>query len=332
MSKMLKSLGLVAMLALVLVLAACGSDSEEGTDGEDSNNGEEQQENAEGSNGEESESDSEGSSEEENAQVGEGKEIELVYVEWDSEVASTNVVGQVLKNLGYDVTVTPIDNAVMWQSVASGDADAMVAAWLPATHGDLHAEYKDQLVDLGENLTGAKIGLVVPTYMEDVTSISDLSNYAEDLDQKITGIEPGAGVVKAAESAVETYPALEGWQVETSSSGAMATALGEAIDNEEPIVVTGWTPHWKFAEYDLKYLEDPEKSFGEAEVIKTMARQGLEEDLPNAYKILDQFSWESADMEEVMLEIQNGADPAEAAAAWVEENQDKVSKWTEGVE
>src|SRR5699024_10396493 len=97
----------------------------------------------------------------------------LVYVEWDSEVASTNVVGHVLENLGFDVTLTPVDNAVMWQAVAGGEADGMVAAWLPGTHGDLYEQYQDDLEDLGENLEGAKIGLVVPKYM-DIDSIEDL--------------------------------------------------------------------------------------------------------------------------------------------------------------
>jgi len=32
------------------------------------------------------------------------KEVNLAYVEWDTEIASTNVVGQVLEDLGYDVT------------------------------------------------------------------------------------------------------------------------------------------------------------------------------------------------------------------------------------
>ncbi|SFJ63587.1 glycine betaine/proline transport system substrate-binding protein [Halobacillus dabanensis] len=157
-------------------------------------------------------------------------------------------------------------------------------------------------------------------------------NYGEEMGYEITGIEAGAGVVGAAESAVEEYENLNGWEVSTSSSGAMATALGEAIENEEPIVVTGWTPHWKFAKYDLKYLEDPKEVFGGEEQIKTMVREGLEEEKPNAYKILDQFSWEAADMESIMLEISNGTDVAEAAQNWIEENQDKVGSWTEGTE
>src|SRR5699024_3995609 len=81
------------------------------------------------------------------------------------------------------------------------------------------------------------------------------TNYSEEVNYTITGIEPGAGVFQASEKAVEEY-GLDGWEVQASSSGAMASALGSAIDNEEPIIVTGWTPHWKFAKYDLKYLED----------------------------------------------------------------------------
>ncbi|WP_099157331.1 glycine betaine ABC transporter substrate-binding protein [Virgibacillus ndiopensis] len=293
-----KRLGIAAGLSLSLVAAGCSSD--EGSSSEGS-----------------SDSDSEAS-----------KEIELSYVEWDTEVASTNVIAKVLEDQGFDVKVTPLDNAVMWESVASGETDGMVAAWLPGTHGDLYKQYKDKLEDLGTNLEGAKIGLVVPKYM-DANSIEDLDSQA---DKTITGIEPGAGVVKAAETAVEEYSNLDGWKVQTSSSGAMATALGEAIENEEPIIVTGWSPHWKFQKYDLKYLEDPKGSFGDAEEIKTMVRQGLKEDMPNAYKILDQFQWDPADIEAVMLEIQNGTDPEEAAAAWVEENSDKVAEWTKGVE
>ena len=199
---------------------------------------------------------------------------------------------------------------------------------VPGTHVAQFAEYGDKMVDLGPNLEGAAIGLVVPTYMEDVNSIEDLADHAN---KTITGIEPGAGVVAAAERALDDYENLEGWEVQTSSSGAMATALGQAYENEEEIVVTGWSPHWKFQKYELKYLEDPKGTFGEAESIHTMARQGLEEDLPEAYKVLDNFNWTSEEMEVVMTAIQDGEDPEDAAVAWVEANQDRVAEWTEGI-
>jgi glycine betaine/proline transport system substrate-binding protein len=156
-------------------------------------------------------------------------------------------------------------------------------------------------------------------------------NYGEQMNYSITGIEPGAGVFKAAENAVDEY-GLTGWEVQASSSGAMATALGEAIENEEPIIVTGWSPHWKFAKYDLKYLEDPKGVFGEAETINTMVRKGLEEEQPEAYQVLDNFEWTPDDLEEVMLKVSDGEDPKDAAAEWIADNEDKVSGWTEGVD
>ncbi|MEQ7179311.1 ABC transporter permease/substrate binding protein [Enterococcus thailandicus] len=253
----------------------------------------------------------------------ETKKINLSYVEWDTEVASTNVVGEVLRQMGYDVTMTPLDNSIMWESIAKGESDGMVSAWLPKTHGSQYAQYKDQIVDLGANLKGAKVGLVVPDYM-DVDSIADLTNQAN---KKIIGIEPGAGVVNAAENTINTYDNLADWTVETSSSGAMTVALGQAIKKQEPIVITGWSPHWMFAKYELKYLEDPKNGMGSEEQIHTMVRKGLKEDQAEAYKVLDQFNWTKEDMEEVMLEINNGKDPQEAAKTWIENNQDKVASW-----
>lgn len=267
----------------------------------------------------------ESSEEDESADAGDlGEEsIEIPYVEWDSEVASTHVIQQVLESEGYDVEITPLDNAVMWESVASGQTDAMVSAWVPLTHGELFEEHEGNLEDLGPNLEGAKIGLTVPEDFP-IDSIADLSDEA---DQVITGIEPGAGVVQAAENAVEDYDNLDGWEVQTSSSGAMATELGQAIDNGDEIVVTGWTPHWKFQSYDLKYLEDPEGTFGDAETINTLVREDFEADSPRAYEILNNFYWEPSDMEAVMLEIEEGVSPDEAAENWINDNQDTVDEW-----
>lgn len=253
----------------------------------------------------------------------EDKKIALSYVEWDTEVASTHVIGEVLKDAGYNVSLTPLDNAIMWESVSKGETDAMVAAWLPGTHGEQYKQYKSKVDDLGENLKGAQLGIVVPAYM-DVDSIEDLTDQAS---KKITGIEPGAGVVSAAEKTQKAYSNLADWTVETSSSGAMTVALGQAIKNKEEIVITAWSPHWMFAKYDLKYLEDPKGTMGTEETIHTMARKGLEKENPEAYNILKNFHWTKEDMESVMLAINNGTDPEQAAREWVDSHSDEVAKW-----
>jgi len=161
---------------------------------------------------------------------------------------------------------------------------------------------------------------------------SSEDSLGEQVDYKIIGIEPGAGIMQATENALEEYENLADWDLVESSSAAMASELQKAYEKEEPIIVTGWTPHWKFAKFDLKYLEDPKGIYGEAETIDTYVRKGLKEDQPSAYTVLDQFVWTPDDMAAVMVEIQEGADPADAAANWVEENSDKVAEWTNGAE
>ncbi|MBD2844849.1 glycine betaine ABC transporter substrate-binding protein [Paenibacillus sp. IB182496] len=264
----------------------------------------------------------------------EDKEITLAYVAWDSEIASTNVVREVLESkLGYTVEMLQVDAGPMYVGISDGSADAMVAAWLPSTHGENYYEpNKDKFEDLGPNLEGTKTGLVVPAYM-DIASIEDLqgAEVGETVDYTITGIEPGAGIMSATATAIEAYD-LSDWNLLESSSAAMATVLKDAYANEDPVIVTGWTPHWMFAEMDLKYLDDPQEVFGGEEHINTLVRLGLQDDHPDAYTFLDQFAWEASDMEAVMIDILNGASEEEAAAKWVEANSDKVDAWLEGIE
>lgn len=158
----------------------------------------------------------------------------------------------------------------------------------------------------------------------------EVTDLGEGLDYTITGIDAGAGVMQSTEQAIEDYD-LD-LDLKASSGAVMTQSLGDAIANEEPIIVTGWTPHWKFVEYDLKYLDDPKETFGGEETINTFARLELENDKPNAYTILDQFNWETQDMESVMLDISEETDAEEAARNWVDDNQDMVDEWIDGAD
>ncbi|MBD2846973.1 glycine betaine ABC transporter substrate-binding protein [Paenibacillus sp. IB182496] len=256
-------------------------------------------------------------------------QIRLAYVAWDSEIASTYVVKEVLEQkLGCQVELLQVDAGPMFAGISDGSADAMVAAWLPTTHAAYIEQYGDQLVDLGPNLNGTRIGLVVPQYME-IASIDQLASDAavgDAVQHRIIGIEPGAGIMMSTRAAMDTY-GLEDWTLLESSSAAMAQELDKAYRAKEPIVVTGWTPHWMFAKMELKYLEDPQNVYGGAEQIHTMTRKGLESDMPEAAAVLDRFEWTPEDMAEVMLEIADGEEPQAAAKAWVDGHPDKVGEW-----
>lgn len=256
------------------------------------------------------------------------KEIKLAYVAWDSEIASTHVVKEVLEQkLGYTVEMLQVDAGPMWTGIANGSADAMVAAWLPTTHESYVSDNSGKFEDLGPNLIGTKLGLVVPAYM-DIASIEDLNDeLGNSMKYTIVGIEPGAGLMMATEKVLDEYGLKDKWKLLSSSSAAMTQELEKAYSNKEPIIVTGWTPHWKFAKMDLKYLEDPKSVYGQDEQIHTIVRNGLKDAQPDAYKFLDAFQWSPDDMAEVMIQIVDGASPEEAAKAWVEANSDKVDAW-----
>ena len=134
-----------------------------------------------------------------------------------------------------------------------------------------------------------------------------------------------------ASNALEDY-GLDQWRLVEGSSAAMVATLKKSYDAEKPIIVTGWSPHWMFASFKLKYLDDPQGVFGGAEGIHTLVRKGLDKDAPGAYTILDQFSWEPSDIENVMVDISDGMDEDEAAEKWIASNPDKVAEWTNGAQ
>lgn len=255
------------------------------------------------------------------------KKVELLYVEWASEVASTNLVKAVLQEkMGYEVVMTPVSAAAMWQGMASKDGDAMVAAWLPTTHGHYLEKMKEQVVDLGPNLVGTRIGLVVPSYVT-IDSIAELNANAEKFDGDIIGIDPGAGLMSKTEEALEAYK-LDNIELMVGSGATMTAALANAIKQEEWVVVTGWSPHWKFASWDLKYLEDPKGIFGGEEKIHTIVRTDLQEDMPEVYQFLDNFNWSLEDMQQVMVwNREKEVKPYENAKRWIAENPEKVEAW-----
>jgi glycine betaine/proline transport system substrate-binding protein len=167
----------------------------------------------------------------------------------------------------------------------------------------------------------------------EATEETEATPVGEQVDYTIVGIDPGAGLMNITiNDVLPEYGLEDDWTVTESSGAAMAAALASAYENEEPIIVTGWSPHWKFSEFDLKYLEDPLNLYGGAEDVHTIARLGLEEDHPNAYQLLDQFQWEPEHIEYVMALINDGMNPDAAAAQFVSENEDLVATWTESVD
>ena len=263
----------------------------------------------------------------EEPELEEKETVRIAYVDWVSEIASAHVVKAVLEDrLGYNCVLLSVTAVSMWESVAAGDQDAMIAAWLPTLQQHYYEAVKDDIELLGPNLEGVEMGLVVPSYVP-VNSIAELGEYAAEFDNKIIGIDPEAGLMGSTLEAMKIY-GLDKFDLVSGSDMTMTSALEIAYDEGRWIVVTGWTPHWKFARWDLKYLNDPESLYGTAEYIGTVVRQGLADDMPEVYAFFDNFYWTAVDMEQVMLWFsEEGLSAEEAAERWVAENSEMVDKW-----
>lgn len=255
------------------------------------------------------------------------KQVSIGYVDgWSDSVATTHVAAEVIKQkLGYDVDLKPVATGIMWQGVATGKLDAMLSAWLPVTHGEYWAKNKDKVVDYGANFKEARIGLIAPEYVT-ATSVADLKG-SSDFKQKIVGIDAGSGVMLKTDQAIKDYD-LTGYKLQASSGAAMTSELGRAYAKQQPIVVTGWVPHWMFAKWKLKFLDDPKGVYGAAETVNSIGSKELEGKAPEVAQFLRKFSWQSKDeIGEVMLAIQEGAKPDAAAKDWVAKHPERVKEW-----
>ena len=252
--------------------------------------------------------------------------IKMVYVNWAEGIAMTNLAKVILEDkMDYTVELTMADVAPIFTSLASGDQDVFMDAWLPVTHQSYMKEYGDELETLGTNFEGARIGLVVPEYMN-IQSIEELNDLALDLEGQIIGIDSGAGIMSTAETAIEEYGLS--LSLLPGSGPAMTASLETAISKELPIVVTGWEPHWKFARWDLKFLEDPKGVFGESETIYTIARNNFSEDMPQVAKFFDNFEMSSQELGDLMGAIADSSeDPDVVAKEWMDAHPELVSSW-----
>ncbi len=251
--------------------------------------------------------------------------IKLGYVQWVCAEASVHLAQAVIMDkLGYEATVTSLEAGALFAAVADGSLDAHTTASLPLTHKDYMEQYGDQLDDYGRVYDDTRIGLVVPEYV-DIDSIEELKDTAGKFENRIVGIDGGAGIMLATEQAIEDYD-LDMELIE-SSDMAMTAALDDAYMKEEWIVVTGWTPHWKFAKYDLKFLDDPQKVYGDAQHIHVMARLGLEQDASDVASFLKNYHLEEGQLGAIIGAVADGAKPLDAARAWMAENEDTVEGW-----
>ena len=219
----------------------------------------------------------------------------------------------------------------MWTAVAEGDLDVHFEAWLPKSDKPMWDEYADTINKYGPWYEGTQIGLAVPSYVG-IDSIADLNNNRSEFENtgtgaKIVGIDAGSMLMKMSREALEEYD-LD-YELMSSSGPVMAAELTKAIDNEEPVVVTLWKPHWLFSQVDVKFLEDPKSVYGKIENIHFITHEDFPETHPQVLEWMQNWKLNDSTLGSLMATIKDSESPEEGAAKWIEENRELVDSWFE---
>ena len=260
--------------------------------------------------------------------------IRIGWTAWSDAELVTRLARRVLEDrMGYHVRLVMADIGVQYQGVASGDLDAMLMAWLPVTHAAYWTKFSDSLVNLGPLYTRARLGWAVPSYVpkQQVASFDDLRDpeVERKLGGRIFGIDPGSGLMQASEQAMKAY-GLDRLELVSSSGAAMTAALERAIRQRRWIVVTAWSPHWMFARWDLRYLDDPKRVMGGRERVHALVRRGFYQDFPSEVtEMLTRMYLPIDELEQALLySTQHSVD--EAVDRYLHEHARRIDYWVTG--
>lgn len=253
------------------------------------------------------------------------KTIQIGYVNWSEDIAMTNLLEVILEDkMGYQVKQVQTDVAPVFASLSSGGTDLFLDCWLPVTHKAYMDRYGSEVEDLGVSFSNAKIGLTVPDYVK-ISSIDELNAHKDEFGSQIVGIDSGAGIMTATETAIKDYGLS--YQLMPGSGPTMTAALKKAIEGSKPIVVTGWQPHWMFSRWKLKFLDDPKGVYGKSEEIHKIARKGFASEYPKVGTLLKNFKMTDKQLGDLMDAVENSDKPLEAARSWMKDNQSLVDGW-----
>ena len=100
------------------------------------------------------------------------------------------------------------------------------------------------------------------------------------------------------------------------------------MDKGEWIVITGWTPHWMFDQFDLKFLDDPKKVYGDLEEIHAIAWKGFSKKDPFAAEFFGNIKLTTEELSSFMTAMKDARmDEEEIARKWRDEHRQLVDSW-----
>ena len=301
-----------------------------------------------------------------NATPGKGITVTPVKSTIAEETFQTRIVGQALKDLGYDVgPIKEVEYPTALVALASGDATYMADYWDP-----LHADfYKNaggdaKLWHEGVFSTNALQGYLIDKKTADKYKITNIEQFKDpkiaklfdtngDGKADLAGCVPGWGCEKVIEHQLTAYKLRDSV---THNQGAYAALMADVLTRYkagQPVFYYTWTPYWVSGVLvpgkDVTWLEVPFSSQpGENKDVSTklpngkdygfqvndqmiVANKAFAEAHPDAAKLFSLMKVSVNDINAENLLMNKGEKSSEDidrhVAAWIKANQKTYDGW-----
>jgi glycine betaine/proline transport system substrate-binding protein len=267
------------------------------------------------------------------------RNVRFADVGWSDIAATTGLASTVFEGLGYHTSKTIASVPITFAGIKTKQIDIFLGYWSPTMDPIIAPFVKaGQIKVLGTpNLTGAKYTLAVPDYVYNggLKTFADIGKYADKLDRKIYGIEPGNDGNAVVEKMIKGNQfGLGKFKLVESSEAGMLVQVGRAIREKQWIVFLGWEPHPMNVQMKIDYLSGGDDVFGpnygEARVL-TATPPDYAARCPNAAKLASNLQFTTSIENHVMVPIMSKEDPNKAARDWLRSNPQVLDEWLAGV-
>jgi len=265
--------------------------------------------------------------------------VRLSDVGWTDVTATTALLTQVLRGLGYEPQTTLLSVPVTYAVMKGGNIDVFLGNWMPAQTRDRQPYLDDHSIEIvRENLTGAKFTLAVPAYLYNagLKDFTDIQRFSGELQSALYGIEAGNdGNLHVLNMIKHNDYGLGGFHLIESSEQGMLAEVARAVAAHKPIVFLAWDPHPMNMQFDLHYLTGGDATFGPnfgGARVSTLTRAGYLQQCPNVAQLLRNLVFTTQGESEVMRSILvDHQTPEVAARNWLVTNPEVKAQWLNGV-
>lgn len=278
------------------------------------------------------------------------KKVTLATPSWVGAEANTAVAAQLLQEeLGVEATIKKMDESIAFDALNSGQADAILEDWGGAPEKVKRYVDKNKTVVKGGGVgVEGHIGWFVPKYFADKNpEVLDYKNLNDFTDELRTSESGDKGQFIGAAPSYTSYDKeliknhnLNYQILSTGSEAAQLKEIQRLYKAKEPFLTYWWDPQWMNADIDMVEVKLPEYKEGcnepraktkcgyETLMLQKYFNADFAEDGGDAAEFLKNFEWSTDDQNEVAKMIAGEKKkPAEAAAEWIENNEDTWKKW-----